>query len=146
MANLPEPAAAVAGTRAFYCEIPLRWGDMDALGHVNNAVYFRLMEEARVQLFMGNNAPLPADRMTVLAHVSCDFARPLVYPAAVRVALTLLRVGRSSLELEVVLERSDAPGIVYAKGRNVIVLADAASGKSAAWPDTILSSFAALFG
>jgi acyl-CoA thioester hydrolase len=146
MATVSLSAAAAAPTRDFPYDIPLRWGDMDALGHVNNVVYFRLMEEARVQLFSGSNAGLPEGKMIVLAHASCDFAKPIVYPGSVRVIQKLVRIGRSSLELDVVLERADQPGTVYASGRNVLVFADVASGKSAPWPDTILSSFAAVFG
>jgi hypothetical protein len=65
----------------FTCRVPLRWGDMDAMAHINNVVYFRLMEEARIQWFaqMGFST-LPQGEAPILAHASCDFMRALNYP------------------------------------------------------------------
>src|SRR3546814_20631018 len=63
-------------------------------------------------------------RVSVLAHASCDLLRPLHYPATVIVGLVVTRVGRSSLELDVTIEVEGAPGVIYAKGRNVMVVTD----------------------
>jgi acyl-CoA thioester hydrolase len=38
-------------SRVFEMSMPIRWGDMDAFGHVNNTVYFRYMEQARISWF-----------------------------------------------------------------------------------------------
>ncbi len=56
-------------------EMPLRWGDSDALNHLNNTLYFRLMEEARMR---SCTPPASACRRmrAILAHASCDFLRP----------------------------------------------------------------------
>jgi len=45
------------GVKEFVLEVPLRWGDMDAMAHLNNVMYFRLMEEARIQWFQRFNLP-----------------------------------------------------------------------------------------
>ncbi len=81
--------------------IPIRWGDMDAMGHVNNTVYFRYMEQARIGWFEGL---LPSDeawRSTgiVIANASCNFKRALNYPGTVEVRVLVGRAGR--------LERAD---------------------------------------
>jgi len=65
--------------------IPIRWGDMDAMGHVNNTVYFRYMEQARIGWF---DALVPEDEAwkstgIVIANASCNFKRPINYPGTV---------------------------------------------------------------
>ena len=87
-------------------DLPLRWGDSDALNHLNNTLYFRLMEEARMRILYDAGFELPANDGAILAHASCDFLRPLTYPATVRVTHTVTRIGRSSAEFELLLERS----------------------------------------
>lgn len=129
----------------FQCVMPVRWGDQDALNHVNNSVYFRYFEEARIQLFRQAGIVLPSDRNGVLAHASCDFLQPLLYPATVVVSLVLLRVGRSSMEFETLLESQETPGLVYARGKNVMVAVDAASGQSSPWTADELARFSRCF-
>lgn len=126
----------------FHTAMPVRWGDLDALNHVNNTVYLRFFEEARVQLLARAGIVMPSDKVGVLAHVSCDFLKPLMYPAVAVVTQTLKRVGRSSLDMQVSLERQDEPGVIYARGNYVLVCVDAASGKSAAWDPQELAQLA----
>ncbi|TEA78592.1 acyl-CoA thioesterase [Allopusillimonas ginsengisoli] len=113
--------------------MPVRWGDLDALNHVNNTVYFRFFEEARMQLLEQAQAITQAGKTFVLAHTSCDFIRPLHYPATAIVLQTLTRVGRSSLEFSAVIEREGEPGVPYAKGRYIVVGVDAVSQRPAPW-------------
>lgn len=137
----PDPATPPLGS-THIVELPLRWGDSDALNHLNNTLYFRLMEEARMQLLYAAGVSLPADAGPILAHASCDFLRPLTYPAAVRVTHTLTRVGRSSMEFELTLEKTgDARG-PYAQGRNVLVWMDYLGNRSAPWPPGVLAALA----
>jgi acyl-CoA thioester hydrolase len=129
----------------FMCEVPLRWSDIDVLRHLNNVVYFRLMEEARVQLFNGPGIERQVGKMMVLAHASCDFLKPMHYPATVRLVLTLARMGNSSIDFSVTLARSDDPDSVCARGRNVMVWADAHSGKAEPWPEAMRAAVIARF-
>jgi acyl-CoA thioester hydrolase len=115
--------------------IPVRWGDLDALNHVNNTVYFRYFEEARVQVFTRAEIYEGDTRGTVLAHTACDFIKPVLYPATVVIRQRLLRIGRSSLEVEAVLECEHEPGVVYARGRYIVVGASKLSGKSVPWTE-----------
>ena len=69
--------------------IPIRWGDMDAMGHVNNTVYFRFMEQARISWF---GRLLPGDEAwhstgIVIANASCNYKRAITYPGTVEVRL-----------------------------------------------------------
>ncbi|NYT81886.1 acyl-CoA thioesterase [Alcaligenaceae bacterium] len=117
------------------CVIPVRWGDLDAMDHVNNTVYFRYFEEARVQMLAAAGIFNAAGRGSVLAQASCDFLKPVLYPATVVVRQGLVRIGRSSLEVEVTLELEGEPGVVYARGRYVMVGSDKGTGKSMPWTE-----------
>src|SRR5690606_8083072 len=139
-----SPSSPVIGG-AFRCAIPIRWGDQDAQNHVNNTLYFRYFEEARMQLFQRAGITLPSSKVGILAHTSCDFLKPLMYPATIVVSQVLARVGRSSMAVDTLIEREDEPGVAYAKGSYIIVGVDAATGKSCPWSAAELAQFAKLF-
>lgn len=122
--------------------LPMRWGDADALNHMNNTVYFRLMEEARMQLLFGSALSLPAEQGFILAHAACDFVKSFTYPCDIRVEHVVTRVGRSSLETDIVLEKVGDDSTPYARGRTVMVWIDYGSGLSAPIPDMVLSELA----
>jgi len=124
--------------RTCHIEVPLRWGDMDAMAHINNVAYFRLMEQARIEWFeqMGFSTQ-PNEGSLILAHSSCDFVRALNYPGVAVVEQKVSRVGRSSLDLDITISRSDEPGVIYATGRSVLVWYDYQAGKSLPWPQDI---------
>jgi len=119
----------------FETRIDVRWGEMDALRHVNNTAYFRYFEEARVRLFSAMGLDAGSGRYGVLAHASCDFLRPLMYPARVVVGMKLARIGRTSLELDCWIADAEDAGVLHARGRNVLVCADAATGRPQPWTD-----------
>ena len=79
--------------------LPIRWGDMDGMGHVNNTVYFRYMEQARIEWFesLGYNTGQNAREGPVIVNASCTFLVPLVYPGDIEVRMSLGHPGRSSL-------------------------------------------------
>jgi len=84
-------------------ELPVQWGDQDALGHVNNVVFFRWWETARIDYcreigLMRDDASLAIG--TVLAAMQCDFRRQLTFPDSVRIGSRLARVGNSSIRIE----------------------------------------------
>lgn len=79
--------------------IPVRWGDMDAMGHVNNTVYFRYTEQTRISWF---EALLPRGEAwgttgIVIANASCNFKKAINYPATVEVKMFAGAPGGSSL-------------------------------------------------
>ena len=118
--------------------IPIRWGDMDAMGHVNNTVYFRFMEQARIGWF---DALLPGSeawRATgiVIANASCNFKRPINYPGTVEVRLSVGPPGGSSVPTFYELRVDDDP-VPYADGAAVVVFVDMKSQKPVRIPDGI---------
>ena len=76
---------------------PIRWGDMDALGHVNNTVYFRYMEQARIEWLFAHakaHGGYESGQGPVIVNASCNFLVPLVYPGDVEVTMYLGHPGR----------------------------------------------------
>ena len=102
--------------------IPIRWGDMDAMGHVNNTLYFRYMEQARVNWYESmhlneNGTGLPPNCGPVVLNISCTFLRALVYPGDVEVRMYIADPGRSSFSTFYEMRPSYDPQVVYAEGQ-----------------------------
>jgi acyl-CoA thioester hydrolase len=106
--------------------IPVQWGEMDALGHVNNTRFFAWFESARIALFhrIGVLADRPRDVGPILATTSCDFIRPVQYPCTVLVGVRVAAVGRTSLTMEYAVWPEGRPEDPRAKGTSVAVLVD----------------------
>jgi len=116
--------------------IPIRWGDMDAMGHVNNTVYFRYMEQARIGWF---DALLPQGEAwkrtaIVIANASCNFMRPINYPGEVEVKVYADAPGGSSVVTHYQLH---VRGELYADGLATVVFIDAAKQKPVRIPEEI---------
>src|SRR5690349_15768238 len=83
--------------------LPIQWGDQDAFGHVNNTVYLRWFESARIAYGLRVNL---TDGSTgrkigpILAAMSCNYRRQLKFPDTVHVGARITRIGRSSLTME----------------------------------------------
>ncbi len=118
--------------------IPIRWGDMDAMGHVNNTIYFRYMEIVRLEwLYKIGAAANPGGVGPLIVNAFCNFIQQLEFPGDVLARHFVANPGRSSFETYITLERTDAPGIVYASGGAKTVWVDFPARKSVALPDTI---------
>ena len=97
--------------------IPIRWGDMDAMGHVNNTIYFRYLESIRIEwLHSVTGAPDLAGEGPVIVNTFCNFIRQLRYPGDVLAKHYVGAAGRTSFETYVTLERTDEPGVICASG------------------------------
>ncbi len=116
--------------------VPLRWGDMDAMGHINNTLYFRYMEICRLDwVFKVSGGSSLTGQGPVIINAFCNFLRQLEFPGDVRVSLYVANPGRSSFESYHVIERTDEPGQPYAEGGARLVWTDYATRKSAPMPD-----------
>ena len=117
--------------------IPIRWGDMDALRHVNNTVYFRYMEQARVEWFEDlGYAVNPAQETLVIINASCTFLRPLSYPGTVEVRMYAGHLGRSSFPTYYEL-RLQGDERIYAEGAAKVVWMNPATGRSIPLPEKL---------
>lgn len=118
--------------------IPMRWGDMDAMGHMNNTVYFRYMEIARIEWFLSlGYAADPRGQGIVVVNAFCNFIRQLEYPASVLVRTYVSNPGRSSFDTWVTMERSDQPGVPCASGGATTVWVDFPAQKSMPLPERL---------
>src|SRR6478609_9705374 len=81
---------------------PVQWGDQDAFGHVNNVVYFRWMESARIEYFHAADFGASANNEgigPILASIKCDFRRQLLYPDTLLISASVVSIGRTSLKM-----------------------------------------------
>ncbi|MBN9214557.1 MAG: 4-hydroxybenzoyl-CoA thioesterase [Microbacterium sp. SCN 70-200] len=122
--------------------IHLRWGDLDAFNHVNNATMLKLLEEARVRVFWspvaGEDAPdtavletgLDAGELTLIAHQEIEYLAPVPYRREpLDVQMWFSKLGGSSVEVcyEVFSPTSDEAQKLYARASSSVVLVDAQS-------------------
>jgi acyl-CoA thioester hydrolase len=118
--------------------MPIRWGDMDAMGHVNNTVYFRYLEQARIEWFIEAGCePDPNGEGPVIINARCTFIRQLKYPGDIEVRTFVGTAGRSSFETYHEIRRVDQPDILSAEGGAKVVWVDFPSEKSRPLPERI---------
>lgn len=117
--------------------IPIRWGDMDAYRHVNNTMYFRYMEQVRVEFLEAlGHSILPKGQAPVIINASCTFLIPVNYPATVVLRMYGGDPGRSSVMTwyELGVEGDER---LYAEGASKVVWMDPRTGKSVPLPEDI---------
>ena len=132
----------------FELVIPIRWGDMDAMGHVNNANYFRDLESLRIEWFSHIGCrPDAAGIGPVIINAFCSFIRQLEYPGDVLarhyVGTGPGAMGRSTLDTYATLERVDQPGVLHATGGATVVWTDSKAQKAVPIPAHYRAMFAA---
>ena len=116
-------------------DLSIRWGDMDAMGHVNNTVYFRYLETARIDWMcsIGCN-PDPSGQGPVILNAFCNFYKQLEYPGDVRVKLYVSDPARTTFETWCTMERAGQAGVVSAAGGATVVWVDFPSQKAVDLP------------
>ncbi len=121
-----------------HLSMPMRWGDMDAMGHLNNTLYFRFMEECRLNWFLtiGTDLSKTEGIGAVIVNAFCEFLKPITYPATVNMTMHLGALGRTSAQT---YHAFMINGECYARGAAKIVWIDLHSGKSAPLPLAILA-------
>ncbi len=119
--------------------LPVLWGDMDALGHVNNVRYYRWMESVRIALFerVGLVTAAPSNIGPILATASCDFLVPVHYPGTVRVSTRVTKLGETSVTQTYEIRDDAKPDMLYARGSSVVVLYDYEAKKKVRIPDDL---------
>jgi acyl-CoA thioester hydrolase len=119
--------------------IPIRWGDMDAMNHVNNTTYFRYLETIRIEWMRSIGCqPDPSGEGPVIVNAFCNFYRQLEYPGDVRMKMYVSDPARSTFESWGTMERTDDPGVVYAAGGATTIWVNFPAQKSAPLPQWML--------
>ncbi len=122
----------------FSTELAVRWRDLDAFNHVNNAMYLGYLEEARLRWLMTlDGAWMDAHVAPVVASALVNFKRPIAWPEDVIVELFVDRIGNSSFTLgHRILSAKDA-SIVYCDGHVVMVWFDSRTARSSPLPECV---------
>jgi len=110
--------------------ITVLWSDLDAYGHVNNAVFFRYFEQARMEYLArsGFTESYQRDRVGAILHsATCRFRKPVFHPDTVAVAARVTATGEDRFTLEYVA-RSEAQNTVVAEGTSIVVSYDYRAG------------------
>jgi acyl-CoA thioester hydrolase len=127
-------------------EIPVAWGDMDSFGHVNNTVYLRWCETARISYFerVGLISRMESTRVgPILARATVDFRAPVRYPDTVVASASATRLGTTSFTLSYKIH-SRAQATLVAEGDSVVVLVDYARGGKVPLDDGLRAAIQAL--
>ena len=119
-------------------KIKVRWGDMDAVGHVNNAAYFTYMEQARISWLESLKMQVDSSRHgLVIVSASCNFIKPIVYPAMVEVSVYSGKPGRSSFPTYHEISLEHHPEVKFAEGEATVVWIDRELGTSIPLPEKL---------
>ncbi|PSP78619.1 acyl-CoA thioesterase [Halobacteriales archaeon QS_1_68_20] len=117
----------------FETEVPVRFRDVDAMGHVNNAVYATYFEEARAAYFREVIGVELSAVDSVLASLSIDFHAPVTADDRLTVGVSVPDLGESSIPMEYEVRKDD--GTLAATGETVQVAYDRETGESRSAPD-----------
>jgi acyl-CoA thioester hydrolase len=118
--------------------IPIRWGDMDAMGHVNNTVYFRYLETIRIDWFETIGCQVnPQGQGPVIVNAFCNFYKQFEYPGDILAKMYVSDPGRTTFESWCTLERGDRPGVIFAAGGATTIWVDFPQQKAVSLPDWV---------
>ena len=122
--------------QVYQMTIKIRWGDMDAMNHVNNTTYFRYMETCRVDWMHAIAAmPTPSGEGPVSVNAFCNFYRQLEYPGDVLITMYTSDPARTTFETWATMERTDQPGVICAAGGATTIWVDSLKQKAVTLPD-----------
>ena len=131
--EIPESKKLVFETR-----MPVRWGDMDAMGHVNNAMYFRYLESTRLDWFRQIGfQPDPQGQGPVIVNAFCNFYRQLEYPDDMLLKMYVSDPARTTFESWITIEKADQPGVICAAGGATTIWVDFPKQKAVDLPDWV---------
>jgi acyl-CoA thioester hydrolase len=137
--GMSEPHPPALADFPVVITLPVQWGDQDAFGHVNNVVYFRWYESARIAYFTqsGMDEVLARHELgPILARIACDYHRQLNFPDTIRVGARISRIGSKSITMEHAVF-SQAQNALIARSDSVIVIFHYGDQKSCVVPDDV---------
>ncbi|MFN3533911.1 MAG: acyl-CoA thioesterase [Desulfatiglandales bacterium] len=124
--------------KTFSIPIEIRFRDLDAMGHVNNAVYFTYFEEARkafiLKLF---EIKEPSDYFFILADISCTFLKPIQLGDKVNVTISVGEIRNKSFTFKYKIVHQENPAIIFAEGSSTQVYYDYKEKRSKTIPENI---------
>lgn len=143
--SVPEEMRVALKDYTTITVLPVQWGDQDAFGHVNNVVYFRWFESARIDLlheFPSSVTMSGSGLGPILASIKCDYRKQLRFPDTVYIGSRMTRVGRSSADIGHAVI-SHQHGQLVAEGSSVIVIFDYTAQRVTRIPEDLRTLFEA---
>ncbi|HUV77414.1 MAG TPA: acyl-CoA thioesterase [Desulfobacterales bacterium] len=129
--------------KIFSTDIEVRFRDLDALGHVNNAVFFTYFEEGRKnfskKIFKVSDL---SDFSFIMAHIRCDYLKPIKFNGHITLKMWVKHIGNRSFSFEYKLIDSKDESMVYATGESVQVCYDYTADTSMAVTDKMREAMA----
>lgn len=125
---------ASAEPKTFSTTVEVRFSDLDAYGHVNNATFFTYLEVARTKLFLERFVDfMGRGLLFLMVKAECEYKKQIQFPNVVTVALTVGRVGNSSFDLNYTIH--DGGGATYATAKTIMVCFDKRLGRTVSLPE-----------
>lgn len=118
------------------------WGDMDALGHVNNVMYYRYIESARIH-YMDQIRMMQQSFSTVVASNQCKYMRPVFYPDTLKIGVRVEEIRNSAFRMHYLLW-SEQQQAVVASAEAIIVCVNSESMQKMPLPESIRQRILAL--
>ncbi len=129
--ELPERKKLV-----FELTMAIRWGDMDAMGHLNNTSYFRYLETCRIDWMRSIGCqPDAGGEGPIIVNAFCNFYQQLQYPGDVLLRMYASDPARTTFETWATMELTTQPGMIYAAGGATTIWVDFAAQKAKPLPD-----------
>lgn len=126
----------------FQTQISVRFNDCDALGHVNNGMYFTYMEEARTPIFHICNPDLDVGKWNlIVASTRCNFLKQVHFGQELTVWSWIGRLGNSSFVVDHALQ--DSAGVWVARGQAVLIFFDYQAQRSQPLPELVRAELSA---
>ena len=120
----------------------LDWGDMDALNHINNVIYFRYFENVRIKYFESIGTMDEVERTKtgpIVGATECKYLLPLTYPDTITLGASVSQIKEKRLTMKYVIHSQKLEKIA-AEGSAEIVFVDFSAGRSTLIPDAILAA------
>ena len=123
--------------------ISIRWGDMDSYRHINNTVYFRYMEQARIEWITSLGFSCTAEKEAmIMVNGFCNFYNQVSFPASLRVSTFGGQIGNSTVDLintmDLIETSTGQEPVLCAAGGATMLWVDLEKNKSMPWPESIL--------
>lgn len=121
----------------FKLVMPVRWRDLDAFNHVNNASYLGYVEEARVTWFKSLSSDWSGETAApILAAVTMNYRKPAKWPETISIELFAERIGTKSVTIGHRITSAADGSVLFADGNAVMVWVDGA-GQTVAIPASV---------
>ncbi|TDU32059.1 acyl-CoA thioester hydrolase [Panacagrimonas perspica] len=122
----------------YFCRLDTRWGDVDSMGHINNAKFITYDEQARTDYIEERQtaAGLTGPNF-ILARICCDFLQQLRHPSQIDYGMRITRIGRSSMETQGAIFVGDR---CHSRTQGVVVWFDYKTQKTMPIPESVRRS------